>query len=91
MVFGDAPSEPIQQQFQEILSAGELTQLPLETIVMLAKRRESETRKGDWVEEHHGAGKILPEATINVQRRNPKKDKLKRNQQKQSRRRNRGK
>ncbi len=87
VVLGDAPPEPTQQQFQDILGAGELTQLSLETIVTLAKRRESETKKGSWVEGHHGAGVRIPEATVTFRRKDKKE---KRKQQKQSRRKNRG-
>ncbi len=90
VVLGGQPPEPIHQQLTEVLRAGELSSLPLETIVTLAQRRAQETKKGSWVAEHHGAGILLPEVDINVQRRNPKKDKSQRKQQKQSRRRNRG-
>ena len=72
VVLGDAPPEPIQQQFQDILGAGELTQLSLETIVTLAKRRESETQKGSWVEGHHGAGVRILEATVTFRRKDKK-------------------
>src|SRR5579864_4303254 len=89
VVLGEQPPEPIEHQLQETLGGGEMTTLPLETIVTLADRRAKETKKGSWVAEHHGEGLLIPEVTINVQRRNPKKDKLKSKQQKQSRRRNR--
>jgi len=75
----------------EALRAGELSSLPLETVVTLAQRRAQETKKSAWVEGHHGAGVRRPEVSIHVQRRNPKKDKFKRKDQQQSRRRNRGK
>ncbi len=91
VVLGEQPPPPIEQQFQETLGRGEPTTLPLETVVTLAERRAKETKKGSWVEEHHDAGVLIPEVNINIQRRNPKKDKLKSKQQKQSRRRNRGK
>src|SRR5437588_2987139 len=45
-----APPEPRQQQFQEILGGGELTQVPLETIVTLARRRVQEARPGEFKE-----------------------------------------
>ncbi len=88
VVLGDTPPEPTQQQFHEILRTGEFTQLSLETIVTLAEGRESETKKGSWVEGHHGAGIIIPEVTIKLRRKDKKE---KRKDQKQSRRRNRGK
>ena len=87
VVLGDQPPEPIEHQMQELLGQGEMTTLPLETIVTLAKRRAQETKKGAWVEGHYGAGLIMPEATVTFRRKGQKE---KRNQQKQSRRRNRG-
>lgn len=60
VVLGERPSEPIEQQLREILGRGEMTVHPLENIVTLAKRRESETQKGSWVDEHHGEGCQVP-------------------------------
>ena len=87
VVLGNQPPEPIEQQLLEILGRGEMTALPLETIVTLTQRRAHETKKGAWVEEHHGAGVRIHEATVTFKRKGKKE---KRNQQKQSRRRNRG-
>ena len=87
VVLGEQPPEPIEHQLQETLGRGEMTTLPLETIVTLAQRRAQETKKGSWVEEHHGAGIRIPEVTVTFRRKGKKE---KRNQQKQSRRRNRG-
>src|SRR6266702_2555780 len=50
VILGDTPPEPRQQEFQEILRAGELTPLPLETIVTLARRRVQEARPGEFRE-----------------------------------------
>jgi hypothetical protein len=91
VVLGKRPPEAFEQHLREILASGEMTTLPLETVVTLAQRRAHETKKGSWVEGHYGAGLSMPEATIHVQRRNPNKEKLKRKQQDKSRRRNRGK
>jgi hypothetical protein len=90
VVLGERPPEPIDQQLLEILGGGEITSLPLETVVTLSKRRAQESKKGSWVEGHYAEGVIIPEASIHVQRRNPKKEKGKRKMQKDSRRRNRG-
>ena len=87
VVLGDQQPEPIEQRLQEILGQGEMTTLPLENIVTLAKRRQSETQKGAWVEEHHGEGIRIHEVTVTFRRKDQKE---KRRQQKQSRRRNRG-
>ena len=91
VVIGERPPEPIEQQLLETLGSGELTTLSLEAVVTLSRRRSQETKKGSWVQAHHEPGIRIPEASIHVQRRNPKKDKGKRKMQKDSRRRNRGK
>jgi hypothetical protein len=57
VILGETPPEPVQQQFQQILRAGELTQLSLETIVTLAQRRAQEARPGIYREIQHGQGK----------------------------------
>ncbi len=90
VVIGEQPPEPIEQQLLEALGRGELTTLSLQAVVTLSRRRSKETKKGSWVEAHHEPGVRIPEATLKL-RRNPKKDKLKRKMQKDSRRRNRGK
>ena len=87
VVLGRQPPEPIHQQLTEVLRAGELSSLPLETVITLAQRRAQETKKDSWVEEHHGAGVRIPEVTVTFRRKDKKE---KRKQQKQSRRRNRG-
>src|SRR5713101_5798496 len=69
VVLGGQPPEPIHQQLTEVLRAGELSSLPLETVVTLAQRRAQETKKSAWVEGHHGAGVRRPEVSIHVQRR----------------------
>ena len=69
-IIGETPPEPIQRQFQEILQAGELTQLSLETIVTLADIRAQEARPG-YREIQHGQGKRIPEAQIKF-RKKPK-------------------
>jgi hypothetical protein len=72
VILGETPPEPVQQQFQEILSAGELTQLSLETLVTLADRRAREARPGMYREGQHEPGVLIPEATIKF-RRKPKR------------------
>lgn len=81
VTIGETPPDAVHQKMTTILSQGEMTTLPQQGIDELTERRAEETKKGSWVEHHY---------TINVQRRNPMKDKLKNKQQKQSRRRNRG-
>src|SRR2546426_12582747 len=53
VVIGDTPPEPVQQQFQAIFRAGELTPLSLETIVTLAQRRAQEGKPGMYRDEQH--------------------------------------
>ncbi len=81
-VIGEQPSDEVHRKVTSILSQGEMTSLPDQAIDELLNRRAEQIQKGSWVEAHY---------TLNVQRRNPKKEKLKSKQQKQSRRRNRGK
>ena len=69
-IIGETPPEPVQQQFQEILQAGELTQLSLEAMVTLADMRRQEARPG-YRAIQHGQGKRIPEAQIKF-RRKPK-------------------
>ncbi len=68
VIIGETPPEPVQQQFQEILQAGQFTQVPLETIVTLAQRRAQEARKG-YREMQHQHGEKVPEATIKFSRK----------------------
>jgi len=81
-VVAEKPAEAIHQQLTTILSAGEPASLPDAVTQELLQRRAEHIEHGPWVERHY---------TINVQRRNPNKEKLKRKQQDKSRRRNRGK
>lgn len=45
VVLGEQPSEAIEKRLRGILGSGEMTTLPLETVVTLAQRREQETKK----------------------------------------------
>ena len=81
-VVGEKPAEAIHQQLTTILSAGEPARLPDAVTQELVQRRAEHLEDGPWVERHY---------TINLQRRNPNKDKGKRKMQDKSRRRNRGK
>src|SRR5436305_1974421 len=45
VVLGERPPEPLEQHLREILGRGEMTTLPLETVVTLAQRRAHETKK----------------------------------------------
>ena len=79
VVLGEVPPEPLQQQFEAVLQPGERVSLPAEALIPLYQRRLQEIQKGSYVEAHH---------PITLRR---KQDKDKRNMQKKSRRRNRGK
>ena len=79
VVLGDVPPEPLHQQFEAVLQPGERVTLPPEALIPLYQRRLQEIKKGSYVEAHH---------PITLRR---KQDKDKRNMQKKSRRRNRGK
>ncbi len=81
-VVGEKPAEAIHQQLTTILSAGEPASLPDAVTQELLQRRAEQIEHGPWVERHYN---------INMQRRNPNKDKLKRKMQDKSSRRNRGK
>src|SRR5713101_8861471 len=64
VVLGGQPPEPIHQQLTEVLRAGELSSLPLETVVTLARRRAQETQKGQWGEAHRETGVTIPEVSV---------------------------
>lgn len=82
LVIGEKPEPAVEQRITTALNQGERASVPQQALDQLYARRLEEIQKAPWVEHHY---------TINVQKRNPKKDKLKRKQQKDSRRRNRGK
>lgn len=82
VTIGDTPPDTLHQQMTAILAQGEMTTIPQQGIDELLARRAEEIQKGSWREHHY---------TISVQQTNPRKEKLKRKQQKESRRRNRGK
>ncbi len=80
-VIGEAPPDAAHTKITEIFQQGEMTPLPDQVVAELYARRVGQTQHGSWVERHY---------THSIQRRNPKKDKLKRKMQDKSRRRNRG-
>lgn len=82
LVIGEKPTPTVEARITAALSQGEMATVPPEALHELYSRRMEEIQKGSWREHHY---------TINVQKRNPKKDKLKRKAQKNSRRRNRDK
>ena len=80
---GNMPPEPIVKQVTQALSTGEPVPLPDEVIAELARRREQEIARRPYTEIHR---------TFTIFRQEDhKKEKLKRQMQKQSRKRNRGK
>ncbi len=80
---GNTPPEPIVKQVTQALSTGEPVPLPDEVIAELARRREQEIARRPYTEIHR---------TFTIFRQSDhKKEKLKRQMQKQSRRKNRGK
>jgi len=81
LVIGVKPEPSVEERIKAVLSQGEMASVPQEAVAHLYARRLEEIKKGPWVEHHY---------TVIIQKRNPKKDKLKRKQQKDSRRRNRG-
>lgn len=82
VVIGEQPAPPVAEQITAVLNQGAIVPVPQEALAYLYSRRIEKTQEGPWVEHHY---------TVSVQRRNPKKDKLKRKAQEQSRRRNRRK
>ncbi len=55
-VLGEKPPEDLEGKLKTILSRGAPTPLPSEVLETLARRRESATEKGPWVERHYRPG-----------------------------------
>jgi hypothetical protein len=51
-VLGQAPSEEIRLQLENILSAGQPTDLPEPILRNLSERRRQRIRRGPWIENH---------------------------------------
>jgi hypothetical protein len=58
-VVGEAPTEELGQQLEEMLSGGEPTTLPKDVLQLLHERRVQAMKLGSWVEGHYRLGKPL--------------------------------
>ena len=54
LVLGRTPIKPVQQQLTEALRMGEMTTIPPEALLELARRRIDQQKHGSWVEAHYG-------------------------------------
>jgi len=56
VVLGEQPSIRLQGQLTRILESGQITELPVDVVAMLRRRREQERGQGRWVEGHYRPG-----------------------------------
>jgi hypothetical protein len=54
LVLGRTPIQAVQEQLTEALSVGEMTTIPPEPLLELARRRKDKQKHGSWVEAHYG-------------------------------------
>ena len=54
LVLGRTPIQAVQQRLTEALSFGEMTTIPPDALLELAKRRIDQQKHGSWVEAHYG-------------------------------------
>ena len=56
VVLGEDPPARLQEQLTQLLAAGAITELPVDVVATLRRRREQERGKGRWVEGHYRPG-----------------------------------
>jgi len=61
-VLGESPPAELDERLQQILAAGEPTDLPADILQQLLARRAQASQLGGWVEGHHRPGRRLPPA-----------------------------
>ncbi len=54
LVLGRTPQDAVHQRLTEALSVGEMTTIPDQALLELAKRRIEQSKHGSWVEAHYG-------------------------------------
>lgn len=60
VVLGEDPPVRLQEQLRQLFAAGEITDLPVDVVATLRRRREQERGQGRWVEGHYRPGLQLP-------------------------------
>ena len=60
VVLGEDPPPQLLEQLTRLLEAGQVTELPMDVVATLRRRREQERGTGRWVEGHYRPGLRLP-------------------------------
>jgi len=64
VVLGEEPPAQLQEQLTQLLATGAITELPVDVVATLRRRREQEHGKGNWTEGHYRPGlRLLIEPT----------------------------